>query len=75
MLAYDLTLKRHVAVKRPRPEILERELGRKRFLREARAAAQLNHSHIITVHRAEEDEEGPYIEMEYIEGDAYTVGW
>jgi serine/threonine protein kinase len=41
---------------------------RDRTLREARAVAQLRHSHIIVVHDVVEDDERPYIVMELIDG-------
>ncbi|MGH7343123.1 MAG: serine/threonine-protein kinase, partial [Candidatus Rokuibacteriota bacterium] len=40
----------------------------KKFLREAKAAAQLNHSNIVTVYDAGESEHGFYLAMEYVEG-------
>src|SRR5207302_2367037 len=40
-----------------------------RFRREARAVAQLNHAHIVTVIDAGEDEGTPYIVFEYVEGE------
>ncbi|MEA2418888.1 MAG: eukaryotic-like serine/threonine-protein kinase, partial [Thermoleophilaceae bacterium] len=40
-----------------------------RFRREARAVAQLNHPHVVTVIDAGEDDGAPYIVFEYIEGE------
>jgi serine/threonine-protein kinase len=40
-----------------------------RFRREARAVAQLNHPHVVTVIDAGEDEGAPYIVFEYVEGE------
>jgi tRNA A-37 threonylcarbamoyl transferase component Bud32 len=65
--AYDEQLDRTVAVKLPR----QRTLGREevsRFLREARAAAQLKHPNIVPVHEVGEREGVPYIVSDYIEG-------
>ena len=66
--AHDPELRRDVAIKVPRGEaILSRSL-RERFLREARAAALLNHPNVITVHEA--GEVGPlcYIAAELCPG-------
>jgi WD40 repeat protein/serine/threonine protein kinase len=53
-LAFDPTLGRDVALKVPRPEYLLSIDLRERFLREARAAASLDHPHILTVYEAGE---------------------
>jgi predicted Ser/Thr protein kinase len=39
-----------------------------RFLRESRLAGSLNHANIVTVHEYFEDNEVPYIAMEYVDG-------
>ena len=65
--ARDPELDRVVAVKIPRREGLdlqETEL----FLREARAAAQLRHPHIVSVHEVGREAETIYIVSDYIEG-------
>ncbi|MDX3540941.1 serine/threonine-protein kinase, partial [Streptomyces sp. MB09-01] len=70
--ATDQLLGRCVAVKEVAldPALSEDEarLQRERTLREARAAAQLKHPHIIVVHDIVEDDERPYIVMELVEG-------
>ncbi|MEU7723687.1 serine/threonine-protein kinase [Streptomyces sp. NPDC040724] len=70
--ATDQLLGRCVAVKEVAldPALSEDEarLQRERTLREARAAAQLKHPHIIVVHDIVEDGERPYIVMELVEG-------
>ena len=48
--AFDPDLNRAVAVKVPRPEALISEMWRSRFLREAEAAALLNHPHLVPVY-------------------------
>jgi len=67
-LAYDPTLRRQVALKVPRPGSLSSHDLRRRFLREAEAAARLSHPHLVTV--LETGEEGPicYIAAEYCPG-------
>lgn len=67
-LAHDPGLKREVALKVPLPEILATPQSRQRFLREAQAAAQINHPNVIAVH--ESGEVGPiaYIAYAYCPG-------
>jgi len=67
-LAVDSVLRRHVALKVPRPEVLVTPEVRRRFLREAEAASRLDHPHIVPVY--EVGEEGPicYIASAYCEG-------
>jgi WD40 repeat protein/tRNA A-37 threonylcarbamoyl transferase component Bud32 len=57
-LAEDPLLRRTVALKVPRPEALETPELRQRFLREARAAADLDHPNVVAVH--EVGEVGPF---------------
>ncbi|HEX4461901.1 MAG TPA: serine/threonine-protein kinase [Polyangia bacterium] len=67
--AYQRTMDRIVAVKILRPEIVREAGVLKRFVREARAAARLQHPNIVTVHMVGETEDGvPYLVMEHIDG-------
>jgi eukaryotic-like serine/threonine-protein kinase len=67
--AYQRTMDRIVAVKILRAEILKEPGVLRRFLREARAAARLQHPNIVTVHMVGETEDGvPYLVMEHIDG-------
>ena len=66
--AEDLKLKRPVALKFLRSDILEDEEHKERFLREAQAAAALDHPNICTVHEIDEVEGETFIAMAYIEG-------
>jgi non-specific serine/threonine protein kinase len=71
---HDTLLDRDVAVKVLSDTILNAE-SRARLLREAQAAAQLNHPNIVSVHDAGEAEPGvSYIVMELVEGEALQVG-
>lgn len=67
-LAYDPNLEREVAVKVLPPTLAADETRRKRFLREAKLAARIQHTNVAQVHQA--GIEGPfaYIAMEYVHG-------
>jgi eukaryotic-like serine/threonine-protein kinase len=76
--AFDTVLERPVAIKLMHREIASDADQLERFRREARAVAQLNHPHIVTVIDAGEElspdggrppECAPYIVLEYIEGE------
>ncbi|HET89167.1 MAG TPA: Stk1 family PASTA domain-containing Ser/Thr kinase [Chloroflexi bacterium] len=64
----DTLLQRQVAIKILRQEFASDPAFLTRFQREARAAANLEHPHIVTVHDVGQDEERHYIVMEYIDG-------
>jgi len=66
--AEDTKLDRHVALKFLPEQALGKEEEKKRFIREAQAAAVLNHSNICTVHEIDESEGLSFIAMEYVEG-------
>jgi len=70
-LAYDTRLKRDVAIKRllPLEETNLNESAENTLTREAEALSRLQHPNVITLFAFEEDEEGPFVVMEYIEGD------
>lgn len=64
---HDRLLDRVVALKRPHPAPAD-DPTVLRFMREARLAAGINHPNVITIHDAGEDENGPYLVMDLIEG-------
>ena len=66
--ARDTELDRIVAVKVAHPSLLESQETRERFVREARAAAQLRHPNIATVHEVRELDGVPTIVSDFIEG-------
>jgi eukaryotic-like serine/threonine-protein kinase len=68
-LADDLSLDSHCAVKLIDPEKSRSEEVRKRFVREAKAAAQLRGPHVVDVFDRGEFEGVLYIAMEYLEGE------
>src|ERR687896_123412 len=67
--AFDPTLERRVAIKMMHRDISSDPAQLERFRREARAVAQLNHPHVVTVIDAGEDDGTPYIVFEYVEGE------
>ncbi len=68
--AIDTMLDRSVAVKVIRTEEANREKFIRRFMREAKALANLSHSNIVKVLDYGEHEGEPYLVMEYISGGA-----
>jgi eukaryotic-like serine/threonine-protein kinase len=66
--AEDITLCRYVAVKFLSPDSLKSPAAKERFLREARAAAALNHPSICTIHEIGDHEGQQFIAMELLEG-------
>lgn len=70
--ATDPRLQREVALKIPHPEVrLDAQLSH-RFLREARAAARLNHPAIVRVHEAGVIDDVPYMASEYVAGESLS---
>src|SRR6267154_1074076 len=67
-LAQDRMLDRPVALKVLAVHLAQDEESRQRFLREARLAARLVHPSVVQVYDVGEDERGPFIVMEYVEG-------
>ncbi len=66
--AFDPALRRRVAVKVLRPD-LAHPRARRRLVREARAAAQFRHDHLVVVYAVVDPPEGlPYLVMEYLAG-------
>ena len=71
-LARDQTLDRRVALKLLTEELEEDETAKKRFLREAKSAAALDHPYICKIYEIGEAEGKSFIAMEYIGGE--TLG-
>ena len=69
--AFDSKLQRNVALKVLNPDVAHDEAARKRFCREARAAASITHEHVVAVHQVEHAAEGelPYLVMQLITGE------
>jgi serine/threonine protein kinase len=66
--ADDTKLDRPVALKFLAPHLLRDEEGRKRFEREAKSAAKLDHPNICTVHEIDEADGRTFIAMAFLEG-------
>jgi serine/threonine-protein kinase len=66
--AYDLRLERPVAIKVLRQDYTESDGFRERFRQEAKAAANLSHPNIVTVHDFGLDANRLYIVMEFVPG-------
>ena len=66
--ARDTKLDRSVALKFLAPHLLQDAEGRKRFVREAKAAAALNHPNICTVYEIDEAGGETFISMAFIDG-------
>ena len=66
--ATDTKLDRPVALKFLAPHLLRDDEGRKRFEREAKAAASFDHPNICTVHEIDEADGRTFIVMAFLEG-------
>lgn len=66
--AFDPEINRPLAIKLLRGECAADPEYRYRFLQEAKAAGKLTHPNIVTIFDVGEAEAGPYIAMEYLEG-------
>ena len=64
----DPGLQRQVALKVLHPHLAGDRPFVERFLREARAAASLNHPHIVTIYEVGEEQGDYYIAMQYLSG-------
>ena len=67
-LATDTRLERRVALKLIEPSLAADPDFRNRFEREARAAAGLDHPHVLPVYEAGEDDGQLYLAMRYVPG-------
>ncbi|WEB45897.1 protein kinase [Streptomyces yunnanensis] len=71
-IGYDRRLDRRVGVKLLRPDRVagtpDGEEMRRRFVRECRVTAQVDHPGLVTVHDAGSDDEDLYLVMQYVDG-------
>jgi WD40 repeat protein len=68
---HDTWLNREVAIKVLAPELAEDETAQHRFCREARAAASVDHEHVVSVHHVAEGgpSQVPYLVMQLVDGE------
>ena len=66
--AVDKSLDRTVAIKVLAPHLAANGAARKRFAREAKAAAAVLHPNVIAIHSVSNDESTPYLVMPYVRG-------
>ena len=73
--AFDPKLNRIVAVKALLPELASNPTSRRRFLREAQAAAAISHPHVVSIHAVDDSDQDhrgvpvpPFLVMECIIG-------
>ena len=67
----DPHLDRDVAVKVLDPLLAGNEVARRRFCREARAAASVSHDNLVAVHQVDDDDNGlPYLVMQLVVGES-----
>jgi serine/threonine protein kinase len=69
-LAFDTELNRPVAIKLLAPYLASSGPARKRFSREARAAAAVVHQHVVPIHNVETERESPFIVMQFVSGES-----
>ncbi|MGL4422425.1 MAG: serine/threonine-protein kinase, partial [Gemmataceae bacterium] len=67
-LAQQLSLKRQVALKFLRTDLMQNETALKRFQAEAEAVARINHPNIVQVYAIGEHDGLRYMALEYVEG-------
>jgi serine/threonine protein kinase len=66
--AYDTELHRVVAIKVLLPHLATSSAARRRFAREAKAAAAVVHEHVIPIYNVESDGQMPYLVMQFVPG-------
>jgi formylglycine-generating enzyme required for sulfatase activity/tRNA A-37 threonylcarbamoyl transferase component Bud32 len=72
-LADDTQLGRRVALKFIQPDTESEPLAQRRLLREARAAATLDHPHICSIYEVGEADGRQFIAMQFVDGEALDV--
>ena len=67
---YETALDRYVAIKVLAPHLSSSGAARKRFAREARAAAAVLHENVVAIHRVDEANGLPFLVMPYLAGES-----
>jgi serine/threonine protein kinase len=68
--AWEPALQRLVAIKVLSPAVAGNAIIRRRFTREAQAAAAVCHDHVVAVHRVSDTAGLPYLVMQYVGGES-----
>lgn len=68
--AEDVRLGREVALKVLKPALAEGSLARRRFIREAKATAAIEHDHVIALFEVNEDRGLPFLAMPLLRGES-----
>lgn len=69
-LARHLTLEKYIAIKILPPEFTRTSESVERFLREARSAAKLEHTNIVQIYNAGQQDGVHFISMQFVSGDS-----
>ena len=67
---FDTELNRPVAIKILAKHLAHSGAARRRFAREARAAAAVVHEHVVAIHNVESDGEVSFLVMQYVAGES-----
>lgn len=67
---YDPELNRYVAVKVLAPHYASSSAARKRFAREAKAAAAVVHPHVLAIHSVDASGDLPFLVMPFVQGES-----
>ncbi|HEV3340250.1 MAG TPA: protein kinase [Pirellulales bacterium] len=68
--AFDRDLKRCVAIKTLAPHLAQSSLAKKRFAREAQAAAAVVHPHVLAIHHVQSGGRLPFLVMPLVAGES-----
>ncbi len=68
-LAEEAKLERMVALKTMKRELAANRSAKERFFREARAAAGLEHDHVVPIYHVGEENGTPYLAMPFLKGE------
>ncbi len=68
-LAEDMRLQRQVALKLLRGKVALHPDGKERFLREARAAANVRHENVVTIYQVGEEQGVLFLAQEFLQGE------
>ncbi|MGO9115079.1 MAG: protein kinase domain-containing protein [Thermoguttaceae bacterium] len=67
---FDRELNRYIAIKVLAPQFARSSLARKRFTREAQAAAAVVHPHVMAIHRVQPSGQLPFLVMPLVAGES-----